>query len=619
MSIQQEDEIGEKRVNALVVAPSQEPLVGAILASSNRWNCDFSTDIVASLYKIVDGRYDAMVIEKSLIREAYERSQYSKERSILENLPAGLVLVDLDQQVIWGNRMFCKWAFSTDPVGQKFFDLLSRPEMRGPDYSPFSKVRRTGTSASTLLFIKESNLFLSMDVGPFFGPDGKVSYYIVDLHDVTVRLIRANKWTQLREAGKGLADLSRKDVLSRSPKERTNILRAKIGKYAQEILNFASIEVRTISAREPNLLEPLFALGMAEVARQRKLYVSQDGNGITGWVAYHGKSYKMDDSREDPFFIEGVPGARSSLTVPLICRGVVIGTFNVESQQPNAFDDNDLKLLESFAADVALAVHTLELLSVEQRDTAFRSIEKVFSDAVAPLNLILNETARFPFDNLQDHPDTENCREITEAFIRIREATREIQSVFQGSIATIAPDLPLELSSTDCNNYPMLRDKRILLVDADKSVGTELGKLLFYYGCTVEASTTGFGAIKMLEMTEYDAFMSDIKLPDMSAFKFYKEVRCIYCKRHNHRPLNAICEPPEEDPCCPSPEVPFIPFIYMRSFGYDSGHVTVRAAQAGVPKPIFKPFILTQLLDTLKLVITKAEHEKQQKDAAARQ
>jgi hypothetical protein len=44
----------------------------------------------------------------------------------------------------------------------------------------------------------------------------------------------------------------------------------------------------------------------------------------------------------------------------------------------------------------------------------------------------------------------------------------------------------------------------------------------------------------------------------------------------------------------------------MRAFGYDSGHVTIRAAEAGVPKPIFKPFILTQLLDMLKLVITKS-------------
>jgi hypothetical protein len=74
-------------------------------------------------------------------------------------------------------------------------------------------------------------------------------------------------------------------------------------------------------------------------------------------------------------------------------------------------------------------------------------------------------------------------------------------------------------------------------------------------------------------------------------------------------PNDTSCNPPDDDPCCPKEEVPFIPFIYMRAFGYDSGHVTTRAAEAGVPKPIFKPFILTQLLDMLKFVITKSTRE----------
>jgi AmiR/NasT family two-component response regulator len=47
----------------------------------------------------------------------------------------------------------------------------------------------------------------------------------------------------------------------------------------------------------------------------------------------------------------------------------------------------------------------------------------------------------------------------------------------------------------------------------------------------------------------------------------------------------------------------------MRGFGYDSAHVTTRASQAGVTKIVFKPFIVTQLLETLKFVILKAEQQ----------
>ena len=320
------------------------------------------------------------------------------ERCILEHIPAALVLTDLDQTILWCNPLFCRWVRNDHPVGEKFFFVLGRPTMRGPDFLPFSKVRRTGLSSVTVLEVGSPTKFLQMEVGPILGEEGKVVQYIVSLYDVTDQTIREEKWSQLREAGRELADLSKKDILQRSPKERTSILRAKIAKYVHEILKFSFVEIRVKSEKNPLLLELLFDFGIPEEARLRTLYVSQDGNGITGWVAYHGKSYKMDDSNEDPFFIEGVIGARSSLTAPLLYRGEVIGTFNVESLKPNAFDDNDLLLLETFADNVAQAIHTLELLSVEQKETAFRSIEMVFSDSIGPLNLILNETACFPLD-----------------------------------------------------------------------------------------------------------------------------------------------------------------------------------------------------------------------------
>ena len=541
--------------------------------------------------------------------------QISAARDFLDNVPAAFIVADLDQNVRWCNPQFYRWTCQDNPVGQKFFSMLGRPVMRGPDFLPFSKVRRTGLPTSTVLEMQQFPeipripRFLRMLVGPVFDTDGKVCRYVVTLSDVTERTVREEKWMRLREAGRELADLSKKDILLRSPKERTSILQAKIAKYVQEILKYTFVEIRVKSEKNPFLLEPLFAFGIPEKARSRALYISQDGNGITGWVAYHAKSYKMDDSNEDPFFVEGVVGTRSSLTVPLLCRGEVIGTFNVENQQPNAFDDTDLQMLETFADDVALAIHTLELLSVEQKEAAFRSIEKVFSDSIGPLNLILNETTYFPLEELQQDHGSINLSDIVTSFTRVREYARQIQSVFQGHIASLTPDLSPELSSTDCNNYPMLRNRRVLMVDSDDSVGKELSRMLFYYGCTVETSTSGFGALKMLETTHYDACLSDIKLQDMSAFTFFKRVRCVYCKRFQNRPLDTICEPPEEDPCCPQVAVSFIPFIYMRSFGYDSGHITTRAALAGITRVVFKPFILTQLLDSLKFVILKAKTE----------
>jgi CheY-like chemotaxis protein len=598
-----EADVGKKN-KVLVVGSSWDRFSGSFLGDSNYWTYDLCPDVVAALYRMTKGGYNALLVEQEYFQGYYEHSQYSQEHRILESFPAGLALVDNDQRILWYNRQFQEWCVNdVNLIGERFFVPLSRPEMRGPDYCPFSKTRLTGKSSFTVLVQKESGRYLQMSTAPIFNENGKPVNFVVELHDVTDQATREIKWDRLREAGKELADLSREDIFARSPKERVNILRAKIGNFVQEILNFASIEIRTLSEKVPNLLEPLLAIGMAEEAKLRTLYVKQEGNGITGWVAFHARSYKMDDSREDPFFIEGIPGSRSSITVPLLYRGKVIGTFNVESQTPQAFDDNDLRLLEHFAKDVAQAIHTLDLFSFEQKDSAYRSIEKVYGTAVGPINQILNETARLQMGSLGDRDD------LFASFERIRQLTREVQAAFQGFVAQIAVDLPQEISATDCSKYTILRDKRILMADADESVGRELSRMLFYYGCTVEAAVTGESALKMLETTKYDVFMSDIKLPDMSAFQFFKRVRCAYCKQYNNIPNDTPCEPPEDDPCCPKNTAPFIPFIYMRAFGYDSGHVTTRAAQAGVLKPIFKPFILTQLLDTLKLVIVKANKE----------
>lgn len=595
----------EKKQKVLVVGSSWDRFRGSFLGNTNHWQYELCPDTATALFKMSDEDYDAILIEKGFFQEIYDRSKLSEKRSILENLPAGLALVDHDQRIIWCNHRFKEWCVGEDsPTGQRFFAPLKRPEMKGPDYYPFSKIRKTGLPSSTLLVQENPTRYLQMDAAPVYDEDGNMKSIVVELHDVTAQKIKEQKWFRLREAGKALAELSEKDILSRSPEERVEILKAKITKYAQEILKFATIEIRLISTKIPGLLEPLLAIGMAEAAKQRTLFVKQEGNGITGWVAFHGRSYKMDDPSEDAFYLEGIPGAQSSITVPLLYGGNVIGTFNVESRQKRAFTDDDMPLLESFAEYVAQAIHTLDLLSVEQIDSTFKSIKSLYSESISPLNQILLEAARL------QQSDVDDRNELFASLARIQQSVREVQSVFQRHGAEIATELPQEVSAIDCSKHPALRDKRILLVDSDKSVGLEATRLLFYYGCTVETASNGENALKMASTADYDAYISAIKLDDMSAFSFFKRIRCIYCRKLCKQPVFPDCIPPEEDPCCHVTENPFVPFIYMRAFGYDSGHVTTRAAEAGVVKPIFQPFILTQLLETLEMVIAKAEAQK---------
>jgi CheY-like chemotaxis protein len=518
-----------------------------------------------------------------------------QEQKVLENIPTAIVWVGTDQKILWYNPQFRDLCDTDNLIDNRFYIPLGRPELRGPDFCPFDTIRRTHKPSFTVLCQKKSGRFLNMNTKPILDNNNNIVNFVVELRDVTDQYQEEVFKIKLREAGKELADVTQNDVAKLSAIERINILRAKITRYTKEILKYDTIEIRLLSQREPGILEPLLAMGMTETAVKRRLYARQEGNGITGWVAYHGKSYLMEDPTEDIFYIEGIPGAQSSITVPLLYHGKVIGTFNVESKQRNAFNESDMRRLEIYAADVAYAIHTLELISFEEKDIAFRSIETLYCDIYAPLNLTLGECAMLQqillensvidssptVDELQ--AIVQNLREKIEYGLQtIQKNTRNIQSVFQKHVATITPELPREESEIDCNAYEILRNKRILMIDADESLGPHLSRLLFYYGCTVEAVADGGNALKMLETTRYDAFICNVKIPDMSAYTFYEMV-------------------------CQALQLKFVPFIYMTGYGHDGGHVMTRAKTAGVKGYIFKPFKLPQLLSNLKLVINAAE------------
>src|SRR5205823_5312640 len=102
-----------------------------------------------------------------------------------------------------------------------------------------------------------------------------------------------------------------------------------------------------------------------------------------------GESYLCEDTANDPHYLAGAAGARSSMTVPLKFHDEVIGTLNVESPRVNGFGPDDLQFTELFSKEIAAALHTLDLLSAQQVCTAGQSIEAVNKEVALPLDEVL--------------------------------------------------------------------------------------------------------------------------------------------------------------------------------------------------------------------------------------
>lgn len=90
--------------------------------------------------------------------------------------------------------------------------------------------------------------------------------------------------------------------------------------------------------------------------------------GVVGWVAQTGEPLYVPDVSQDPRYIQGLPGVRSEAAFPLKVRDQVIGVLSVESRDIGGFDEEDLKVLASFASQVSASIENARLFA-ELRQT----------------------------------------------------------------------------------------------------------------------------------------------------------------------------------------------------------------------------------------------------------
>jgi signal transduction histidine kinase len=140
------------------------------------------------------------------------------------------------------------------------------------------------------------------------------------------------------------------------------------------------------------------------------------GTGLSGRVVSTGRPvYSADvpnDARvnQDIAHIGTNLGMRSYLAVPLVCLGRVIGLLQVDSIERDAFDIDDLHVLEGLAAQVAGAIESArtheELAELENLKSDF--VARVTHELKTPLTIITGFTHTFAArsENLTDEQRT---------------------------------------------------------------------------------------------------------------------------------------------------------------------------------------------------------------------
>ena len=549
-------------------SPEQQALLSEQL--DGPFELDVAETAESALTKLRDTEFSGVCLFGADLADHSAAAMLLQSGGILAQVPEGLAVLDTDLNILWSNPKFKALTGVTSTLsGQSFYDAFGTPEILGPDFCPFHTALGAQSSAASLLRIGEKSYFQIQVTPIFHDPNGPPTSLIVLVRDVSVEILQQQKLNAIYQAGLELGDLSPQELSEMTVQDRIELLKSKILHFTKDLLEFETVEIRLVD-RATGRLEPLLCYGMDPAAANRELYAKPQDNGVTGFVAATGKSYLCEDTQSDPLYLPGAPNARSSLTVPLILHDEILGTFNVESPKIGTFTESDLQFLELFSREVAVALNTLELLVAEKLTTATESIELILREVAKPVDEMLNEATWILERYIGHEPN------VAERLQRILKHTRDIKQLIQKVGETLAPQVahsPLPPRP----QRPKLRMKRVLVADDDDTVRRAAHELLGRFGCQVETAHNGEEALLMTRRFDYDAVLADIRLPDMSGYECFCQIRELH----------------EE-----------LPVILMTGFGYDPGHSIVKARQQGLKSVLYKPFRLDQLLDEVEKAVS---------------
>jgi sigma-B regulation protein RsbU (phosphoserine phosphatase) len=109
------------------------------------------------------------------------------------------------------------------------------------------------------------------------------------------------------------------------------------------------------------------------------------GTGLIGWVAKTGRGVIVPDVATDPRYVNARDQTRSEMVAPVRIGNEVIGAFNLESDEQDAYESEDMELLMAFAAQAAVAIErtrlheeVLEMRRLEEEVTIGQRIQRSF-------------------------------------------------------------------------------------------------------------------------------------------------------------------------------------------------------------------------------------------------
>jgi GAF domain-containing protein len=161
--------------------------------------------------------------------------------------------------------------------------------------------------------------------------------------------------------------------------------------------------------------------GQRMLAASHRLAVG--GYSMIGWATQMRKARVALDVGDEAVHFDNpfLPDTRSELALPIISGDNVLGALTIQSEKPNAFDENDILTLQSLANSLAIGLENANSFQrTQQALNEIRVLNRAYVRQAWWEGLSSSTELKYDFDNNQMQHQSKNLKTV-EVPIKIRE------------------------------------------------------------------------------------------------------------------------------------------------------------------------------------------------------
>lgn len=315
----------------------------------------------------------AAIVVQRIRSETFLQEANEYRRSVFASLQDGLTVLDAQGAHLEVNQAFCQMTgFSLEELlGVGIPHPYWAPEDLANIQQAFHKTLQGNFTDFELIFMRKNGERFPVIVSPSVirNTEGKIIRYAATIKDISERKKFEQKLERDAARLRLINDISKQIALVL---DLQHLLELAV-RLIQETFNFYHVGLFTFDENRQNLVMRASAGQFVTIfSTQHHIPVEE---GMVGWVATHGEKLLTNDVRQQARYRNYYPNdltTQSELSAPLKVGQKILGVLDVQSPQRDAFSEDDVRVIETLADQIAIAIENAALYEAIHRELEAR-------------------------------------------------------------------------------------------------------------------------------------------------------------------------------------------------------------------------------------------------------